>query len=68
MQHSISKVCPNCITELKFQKKKLGGGYVNWFVCPDCGFRERPVNEGVAISITGQTIDRIKFRNNQQNK
>lgn len=33
--------CPNCITILKKDHKKIGGLSV-WLVCPDCGFRKRP--------------------------
>lgn len=41
--------CPQCILELKEQKKKLGS-LTNWLVCPECGFRKRPEIEWVAIN------------------
>lgn len=64
MRKSISPVCPNCIEPLVENQKTLGA-YKNWFVCPKCGFRERPVNAGYQIHITGHTIDRIKFKNSK---
>lgn len=64
---SISIVCPECILPLVKDVKQLGK-CKNWYVCTSCGYRERPANESVSSQIQGQTIDRIKFRNNQQNK
>ena len=31
--------CPNCLTEMEFQKRKLGN-ISNWNVCPKCGLRQ----------------------------
>jgi predicted RNA-binding Zn-ribbon protein involved in translation (DUF1610 family) len=59
---SISEVCPNCVETLVLQQKKLGGLY-NWFVCPKCGYRERPSCDGFAIQQTGNFIDNIKRKN-----
>lgn len=35
------KHCPNCVTELHIDNKKLGK-FNKWLVCPNCGFRIRP--------------------------
>ena len=59
---SISEVCPNCIERLVPEKKNLGG-MLNWFVCPICGFRERPACQTYTISNTGRFIDNIKAAN-----
>lgn len=63
---SISSYCPNCIEELVPDKKQLGE-FVNWFVCPVCGFRERPKHETYQTFVEGQNFDRIKRRNENQN-
>lgn len=34
------KLCPQCVTQLKPNKKKLGACSA-WLVCPDCGYREK---------------------------
>lgn len=44
------KHCPNCITELKPNRKKLGY-FIRWLVCPSCGFRARPDDEVDSPSI-----------------
>ncbi len=54
-------ICPNCVTSLKKQKKKLGG-CSNWFVCPDCGYRERPIIE--TFKYTEIFCKQIKYINN----
>ena len=64
---SISIVCPECIQPLIKDVKQLGK-CKNWYICPKCGYRERPSHEGVASALANQTSDRIKFRNNQQNR
>lgn len=35
------KHCPNCVTELQEDNKKLGR-FLKWLICPSCGFRTRP--------------------------
>lgn len=35
------KHCPNCVTPLQENRKKLGK-YTRWLICPNCGFRTRP--------------------------
>jgi len=35
------KHCPNCVTELQENKKKLGRN-TKWLVCPNCGLRVKP--------------------------
>lgn len=59
---SISEVCPNCVEPLVLQKKKLGS-MVNWFICPTCGFRERPAAGGIISAITGNFIGSIRAAN-----
>ncbi len=36
------RYCPMCIEPLIRDKKNLGG-IVRWYICPICGFRERPI-------------------------
>lgn len=33
--------CPDCIIEMIPDKKKLGRGSRNWFICPKCGYRKK---------------------------
>lgn len=61
---SISEVCPNCIEPLILQKKKLGS-MTNWFICPTCGFRERPAHASITHAKTGNFIDAIRFKNSK---
>ncbi len=37
----IKRICPNCCIELIFEHKELGGLIKNWFVCINCGYREK---------------------------
>lgn len=62
---SISEVCPDCVEPLIFQKRKFGG-LKNWFVCPICGYRERPAAAGFKKVTEGAFIDRIR-KNNKKN-
>lgn len=57
--------CPECITELKRQSKKLGQFSV-WLVCPICGYRERPKNH--LTEEAGAFIDRIRENNKNINQ
>lgn len=61
---SISEVCPNCIEPLVLQKKKFGS-MVNWFVCPVCGYRERPAAERITQAKMGNFIDGIRAKNSR---
>lgn len=61
---SISEVCPNCIEPLVFQKRKIGN-FKNWFVCPICGYRERPAASAFTKAAEGAFIDRIRRNNNK---
>lgn len=44
------RICINCVTPLKKESKKLGSKSV-WYVCPDCGLRERPSSREVSETI-----------------
>lgn len=39
----MSKYCPNCVTEMSKEKKKLGK-VTEWYKCPSCGVREEVVD------------------------
>jgi hypothetical protein len=43
-----AEYCPNDVTELKEQSKKLGRHSL-WLVCPVCGFRKRPESDYLMI-------------------
>lgn len=60
----ISEVCPNCIEQLVLQKKKMGG-CVNWFVCPTCGYRERPASGSITHKKMGNFIGNIRAKNSR---
>lgn len=62
---SFSVICPNCVTTLIHQQKKIGH-YSHWFICTDCGYRERPYNEGITNQIANRVTDRLQFRNEKQ--
>lgn len=57
--------CPDCVTKLVRQSKQLGNLSV-WMVCPDCGYRERPVHEGQGLDKTARYLKEIKSRNTNQ--
>jgi len=61
------QICPNCVVELVKQSKKLGD-LSRWYVCPKCGHRERPDNDGMMAKITGQFCERIKRQNKNINQ
>lgn len=61
----MDQYCPDCISLLKRQSKKLGEFSV-WLVCPNCGHRERPIVD--ETTQTGHSIDRIKQRNKNLNQ
>ena len=63
----INEVCPNCVERLQENKKKMGGK-TNWFICPKCGYRERPIADGYRINNMGKFIDRIRINNENGNK
>lgn len=54
------KHCPNCVTQLQVNKKKLGK-FKLWLICPSCGFRTRPDSDISTPSI----IKNVKINNNQ---
>lgn len=60
----ISEVCPNCIEPLVLQKKKMAS-CVNWFVCPTCGYRERPAAVSITHAKMGNFIDSIRAKNSR---
>ena len=62
MSEKFPEYCPNCVEELKPQKKLLGG-IINWLVCSKCGFRKRPeIGNDTANALS----DRIKLSNKKQ--
>ena len=61
-----TQYCPDCIIELITVKKKIGMR-INWMECPNCGFKIPPESE-VDIEKLGKFIDRIKYRNKNENK
>lgn len=44
-----SDVCPNCISELVYEHKRIGN-HINWFVCKECGHREMASSNTISIS------------------
>lgn len=38
------KYCPNCVSEMSEDKRKLGR-VTKWYKCPSCGVREEIVDE-----------------------
>ena len=55
----MTEYCPDCITQLKKESKKLGQ-YSVWMVCPSCGFRKRPHGSNYEAD---NLSDRIKKSN-----
>jgi len=47
------------------QKKHLGK-YINWFVCPSCGYREHPKNTTIETHTLTEFIQTIKTNNKGQ--
>lgn len=63
----MTQYCPDCITELQPESKKLGC-HTRWMKCPNCGFRERPYNESTSDKLHGYSSDRVKDSNKNRNK
>jgi hypothetical protein len=56
MELSLNKeYCPECVEELKRQRKKLGYENISWLVCLKCGFRKKPETE------YSKLVQRIEF-------
>jgi hypothetical protein len=51
------KYCPNCVTEMGQEKRKLGS-LAMWNKCPSCGVREDTVEDSTNLEETG--IEQLK--------
>lgn len=62
----MSKYCPNCVTEMQKEKRKLGS-VKNWYKCPSCGVREEVVD--ISLEVQREEIQRKKLqqRNERDN-
>jgi len=63
----IPQLCPDCCIELR-QHRMVLGDKSKWLVCPKCGHRERPNNEGISRTLDLYEHDRIKRRNKNLNQ
>jgi len=61
------KLCPDCVEQLKPDKKKLGSKS-NWFVCPTCGYRTRDLHY-LDLQFDAEKMRKMKDRinNNETN-
>lgn len=55
------RICINCVTPLKKESKQLGTKSV-WWVCPECGLRERETSQ----SRTNEVIQECKKRDKKE--
>ncbi len=58
-------ICPNCIVELKTNKRKFGNNR-NFLVCPDCGYREIQNETASYNQQMFSAIDSIRANNKNQ--
>jgi hypothetical protein len=54
-----TKYCPDCIEQLKPQKRRLDSGSCKWLVCPTCGYRQKHIDIELEIRNTKDEADRI---------
>lgn len=64
----MEQYCPDCVVELRKESKHPLGKHSVWYVCPKCGYRERPCLESVTEDITQSFTRRLKHRNKNINQ
>ena len=62
----MKQYCENCIVELKHDTKKLGKGSTKWYLCSDCGYREKQTSKSYWENKERLEKIKLKYKQDEQ--